>query len=535
VAALDGAKGLERVVGEGEPPRWAWSGKGKDRKEPVTYGWFSLRDERLEFETNSVERGERGRTLVDRLAGGAVTYRVTRTEDVEQAVQATRERDLSESKDVPPELRDAGNVAAEQYLTAHYERWLDEPVPRLDDKTPRRAAASQELRPRVVEMLKELEGMYEKALSSGEPAFDPTWMWDELGLGDDRDAPVFRQQAPVLGHESLARHLPELAPLTRDLGARARRAAGPKELARVVSEEDLASDLAYQRFARACPSPEFARHVALMLSNFELYLRKVFWVEESLSWMLGATKLDVTGDAVRLPFRSLALVFTDRYALGLAERADSRLPAELRQGRMLQVLTVYVTRTSGEDGGHEPRALDLAIVGDVLDGTQPAVIPCQLELLDGERVDRIIAGATPGIAGLDEDDGVRPIYESAPLRDLLGLVVNALLYATSKDADVREVEPGRTATRKKNDREIPIFTSETVFHLPGTIDITTLQQLKKARRGGREHELTRRCMVRGHWRRAQQGWEDQRPRWIAPHWRGPSAAAIVERQYRLDR
>jgi hypothetical protein len=163
------------------------------------------------------------------------------------------------------------------------------------------------------------------------------------------------------------------------------------------------------------------------------------------------------------------------------------------------------------------------------------VIPCQLELLDGERVDRIIAGATPGIAGLDEDDGVRPIYESAPLRDLLGLVVNALLYATSKDADVREVEPGRTATRKKNDREIPIFTSETVFHLPGTIDITTLEQLKKARRGGREHELTRRCMVRGHWRRAQQGWEDQRPRWIAPHWRGPSAAAIVERQYRLDR
>jgi hypothetical protein len=250
--------------------------------------------------------------------------------------------------------------------------------------------------------------------------------------------------------------------------------------------------------------------------------------------MLGATKLDVTGDAVRLPFRSLALVFTDRYALGLAERTDSRLAAELRQGRILQVLTVYVTQTSGADDGHEPRALDLAIVADVLDGARPAMIPCRLELLGGERVDRIIAGVTPGVLGLDDDETVLPIYESAPLRDLLGLVVNALLYATSKDAEIREVPPGSKVTRKMNDLEIPIFTSETVFHLPGTIDIKTLDHLKKARRGGREHELTRRCMVRGHWRRAQQGWEDQRPRWIAPHWRGPSAAAIVERQYRLE-
>jgi len=69
--------------------------------------------------------------------------------------------------------------------------------------------------------------------------------------------------------------------------------------------------------------------IAIALSNYELHLRKVFWVGEPLSWLLGATKLDVTGDAVRLPFRSLALVFADRYALGLAERMDSRPPPEI--------------------------------------------------------------------------------------------------------------------------------------------------------------------------------------------------------------
>lgn len=76
-------------------------------------------------------------------------------------------------------------------------------------------------------------------------------------------------------------------------------------------------------------------------------------------------------------------------------------------------------------------------------------------------------------------------------------------------------------------RDDAIFTAETVFYLPGTIDIKLLGQVKQARRGGCEHELTRRCMVRGHWRRAHQGWEGQRPRWVRPHWRGPSAAASI--------
>jgi len=57
--------------------------------------------------------------------------------------------------------------------------------------TPREAARAND--PRIVEMLKELEVMYEKALSSGQPAFDPTWIWEELGLGHESDAPGFRK------------------------------------------------------------------------------------------------------------------------------------------------------------------------------------------------------------------------------------------------------------------------------------------------------------------------------------------------------
>jgi hypothetical protein len=54
------------------------------------------------------------------------------------------------------------------------------------------------------------------------------------------------------------------------------------------------------------------------------------------------------------------------------------------------------------------------------------------------------------------------------------------------------------------------------------------------RRGSSDVQAIRRCMVRGHWCRAGQSWKDAIPLWIKPYWRGPTAAAIVEREYRLQ-
>ena len=117
------------------------------------------------------------------------------------------------------------------------------------------------------------------------------------------------------------------------------------------------------------------------------------------------------------------------------------------------------------------------------------------------------------------------------MREMLSLLANVLLYATSADAELEERPPAARLARGAVDPSA--LTSETVFYLPGKIEIGTLDQLKKARRGGGERAIARRCMVRGHWRRAPERWAEQRPRWIKPHWRGPSAVAIVERQYRL--
>ncbi len=54
----------------------------------------------------------------------------------------------------------------------------------LDGETPREAATKPELRGRVAKLIEGLEKMYEKAREEGSAAYDPTWMWKELGLED---------------------------------------------------------------------------------------------------------------------------------------------------------------------------------------------------------------------------------------------------------------------------------------------------------------------------------------------------------------
>jgi hypothetical protein len=64
----------------------------------------------------------------------------------------------------------------------HYRGWLDEPIPALDGKTPREAVRTKRGRERVAELLREIENMGERDRLEGRPAYDPGWMWEELGL-----------------------------------------------------------------------------------------------------------------------------------------------------------------------------------------------------------------------------------------------------------------------------------------------------------------------------------------------------------------
>ncbi|WP_437692883.1 SEC-C metal-binding domain-containing protein [Sorangium sp. So ce176] len=537
VAALDGARDLSRDGGE---QVWSWVGKAAQRSGPVCRAFLRIFQGRLEIQTNSRERGEAAKALVERLAGAAVTYRLTEHQDVEQALLAHPRGDAGGTPAAAPE---ALRQAAVQMLQQHYEKWLDEAVPALDGLTPRAAASVDDLRPRVAELIEGLERLYERALAEGSAAFDPTWMWEELGIEDLARGRSRKQAAPRLPHEIIADLAPDLVEVAADIGERARRASRD-DLTCAIDRHEVEIDLGFRRLLRdlaqdaeggVAAEPDAADGRAIVaswvesLSNFELHLRKVFWVDEGLSWMLGATALDVIGEALRPPFTSFALVFTDRYALGLAERLLAEDPSARLRGRILSVLTVYVRATADGAG---PMDLRLAFAADARDGGWPELVVRELSVRQDARIVDLLRTLSPGDEPGEE---VETLIASPPLRGLVGLIINAILYATSADAGAVPGDPrGDDAPPPRRRRGGAIPPTDGIFRLPGKIDVTSLKQLKRVRRGASDAQAIRRCMVRGHWRRAGRSWKDASPRWIKPYWRGPSAAAIVEREYRLS-
>jgi SEC-C motif-containing protein/antitoxin Xre/MbcA/ParS-like protein len=69
-------------------------------------------------------------------------------------------------------------------VTERMRRWLDEPHPLLDGRTPREAVAGAG-RTEVVQLLRQIENGAERARRRGEPAADVARLRDELGLNDE--------------------------------------------------------------------------------------------------------------------------------------------------------------------------------------------------------------------------------------------------------------------------------------------------------------------------------------------------------------
>jgi len=143
-------------------------------------GRVSLAGKRLTLETTSEARAERGRRFLQELLGDAIRFRATVLEGVEQALERAPKRPEKAVTGVPPELE---REVVTQLYTEHYRSWLDQPIPALGDRTPRKAAELKTVRPKLVDLLKELENGMEREERSGRPIVDLTFLWEELGIG----------------------------------------------------------------------------------------------------------------------------------------------------------------------------------------------------------------------------------------------------------------------------------------------------------------------------------------------------------------
>jgi hypothetical protein len=109
---------------------------------------------------------------------------LTAIRTVEQMmVERSGDRERRDSEDIPPEI---ARQILHDHIDRHYRDTLDQPVPALGGKTPRQAVRSAAGRRKVVEWLKLIENR--SAGQQGTPLaeYDFGWMWDELGLAEQR-------------------------------------------------------------------------------------------------------------------------------------------------------------------------------------------------------------------------------------------------------------------------------------------------------------------------------------------------------------
>jgi hypothetical protein len=181
---------------------WNWSGPPdtsapddelEDAKRFVTFlpdGSISLGDIELEADslkltTNSPQRAERGRALLESVIGELVGDPEVESKTVDEMLEARR------AAGNPP--RSSGlsveeeSVFVHETLDGHYRRLLDQPVPALGDLSPRESARTTEGRERLVGWLKALENANAQ-LESGSSIvrYDTRWLWEELGVSDLR-------------------------------------------------------------------------------------------------------------------------------------------------------------------------------------------------------------------------------------------------------------------------------------------------------------------------------------------------------------
>ena len=358
-----------------------------------------------------------------------------------------------------------------------------------------------------------------------------------------------RHDLPPLPHEVMGRLVPGLKQAAVDLGRRSRAVPGWER--RAIPREEFERQPEFDKVLRAHVlhlvntghTKEYALEDANYLgshlyymANHELHLHKTFFVDEALAWMLANTDLDVPGELLRLPFPCSAFVFSDPVTLELAESLLRDEVSLSSSGKRPAIVTFYVIQ--GPVVAPGSRGLYIYALFDALNGKWPYLVGRDLVVHDEARLDAVLDSRSE-----DVDPGERDLIFSTPeLKKLLHLVLNALMYATSVQADALQVARGATITGpKKKKRQaqarakgvLLARSGDDVYHLPGTIDISHLRSLTNLGGTAEGQSILKRSMVRGHWRRAASDWKDQRARWIEPYWKGPELAAVIERKYKL--
>jgi hypothetical protein len=146
-------------------------------------GNLEIKDRTLLVSVNSKERAERARALFGHVLAARVGPPLTEIQSFEQLMAAgsAAPRSGPTSLELSPEQR---RSVIQQSMDKHYRRTLDEPVPMLGNRSPRKAVKTDVGREKVVAWLKTLENHSANIADPNDPmaTYDFSWLWVELGV-----------------------------------------------------------------------------------------------------------------------------------------------------------------------------------------------------------------------------------------------------------------------------------------------------------------------------------------------------------------
>lgn len=147
----------------------------------VSMGSVELEAEAVKLETNSPQRAQKGRALLEPIIGPFVGAPVVEQQTVAEMRASPPAKDTRElSSSLPPEEQCA---IIQETIERHYHAVLDQPVPMLGNVSPRKAAKTKKGREKLVAWLKYIENSNaQQETHSPLAAYDFGWMWEELGI-----------------------------------------------------------------------------------------------------------------------------------------------------------------------------------------------------------------------------------------------------------------------------------------------------------------------------------------------------------------
>jgi hypothetical protein len=171
---------------------WNWlettkkSGKAPARKGATVLGNVEITTRAVTLSVNSQGRATRGQAMLEAALGGLVRAPLLERQTVEQMMASTPLRSARNAEPPPLPPNELKRVV-HQGLTDHYRHTLDEPIPALGNRSPRQAAKTARGRDKVISWLKMLEnGSGRQDPDDPMASYDFTWMWEELGVAEQR-------------------------------------------------------------------------------------------------------------------------------------------------------------------------------------------------------------------------------------------------------------------------------------------------------------------------------------------------------------